>query len=65
MKIRVNESMIYSITNSYLKVTGRGVPGGAGVERILERHGRTLGFLDGENDQVSLLEEIYNDHDHD
>ena len=50
--------MIYSITNSYLKVTGRGVPGGAGVERILERHGRTLGFLDGQHNQVLLLQEV-------
>ena len=50
--------MIYSITNSYLKVTGRGVPGGAGVERILERHGRTLGFLDGQYNQVLLLQEV-------
>ena len=35
------------------------------VERVLEGDGRTLWFLDGENDKVSLLEEIYNDHDHD
>ena len=34
------------------------------VERVLEGDGRTLWFLDGENDHVSLLEEVNNDHHH-
>ena len=52
------ETLTITINNSYLKIAGCRVPGGAGVERILERHGRTLGFLDGQHDQVLLLQEV-------
>ena len=34
------------------------------VERVLEGDRGTLWLLDGENDQVSLLQEVNNDHHH-